>query len=201
MKFVYKGKYDGKEESLPQREHPEGYVPYKEPTSMKKLAVIANGLALGITALCIWAAVARVGYDFSEFIVGEFSDIFWFWLGMIASLVAMIPHEFLHMLCFKEEVYMYQNLKQGMLFVVGIEDMSKARFIFMGLLPNIVFGLIPFIIFMINPHLLFFGALGVFSIGAGAGDYLNVFNTLVQVPKGAKVYMSGMHSYWYIPKK
>ena len=92
---------------------------------------------------------------------------------------------------------MYTNLKQGMMFVVGTEDMSKTRFVMMSLCPNIVFGFIPFIIFLISPNLTILGTLGALAIGMGAGDYYNVFNALVQVPKDAKIYMSGFHSYWY----
>lgn len=88
-----------------------------------------------------------------------------------------------------------------MLFVVGTEDMSKARFCFMSLLPNIVFAFIPFVIYMINPSLTFFGSLSVFSISAGVGDYLNIFNALTQVPKGSRIYLSGMHTYWYKQNK
>lgn len=43
------------------------------------------------------------------------------------------------------------NLSQGLVFVVGTEDMSKFRFIWMCLCPNIFLGLIPYIIFLIFP--------------------------------------------------
>ena len=33
------------------------------------------------------------------------------------------------------------------LFAVGPEDMSKGRFIFMSLLPNVVFGIIPYLVY------------------------------------------------------
>ena len=39
------------------------------------------------------------------------------------------------------------------------------------------------------------------SFPMGIGDYYNVFNCLTQVPKGGLVYMSGMHSYWYLPEE
>ena len=120
-----------------------------------------------------------------------------FWLGCIC----LVPHEFLHAIFFKKDVYMYTNLSQGMLFVVGQENMSKIRFCLMSLFPNIVFGFIPFIIYMINPSFKILGELGAFSIACGVGDYLNVFNALTQMPKGAKTYLSGMHSYWYMPEK
>ena len=68
------------------------------------------------------------------------------------------------------------------MFVVGPEDMSKVRFIFMSLLPNLVFGLIPYVIFLAFPEQRFLGTLGALCLGMGAGDYYNVFNALTQMP-------------------
>jgi predicted DNA-binding protein (MmcQ/YjbR family)/GNAT superfamily N-acetyltransferase len=48
-------------------------------------------------------------------------------LGSIFALLCAFPHELLHAICFKEDVYLYTNLKHGMLFVVGPETMSKRR--------------------------------------------------------------------------
>ncbi len=183
MKFHYAGTYNGDENSLPQREHPSGFVQFREP-EMKKFAVIMNILAIIITFVLIFIV---------SFISGKTPSF----AGIILALVSLVPHEFLHALCFKNDVFMYQNLKQGMLFVVGTEDMSKLRFIMMSLCPNIVFGFIPFILFLIFPNLIILGTLGALAIGMGAGDYYNVFNALIQVPKGAKIYNSGFHSYWY----
>ena len=112
----------------------------------------------------------------------------------------MVPHELLHALCFREDVYMYHNLKQGMLFVVGPEDMSKGHFVFMSMLPNIVFGFIPFTLFLVKPELRLLGIFGFLSIASGAGDYLNVYNALTQMPKGSRTYLHGFHSYWYLPE-
>ncbi|MDE5764629.1 MAG: DUF3267 domain-containing protein [Ruminococcus sp.] len=188
MKFHYAGKYNGDENSLPQREHPANSVPFREPQNMKMFSVIMNILAgiIVILFLLIASAVSEKGI-FS--LAGE--------LGILCFIITMIPHEFLHAVCFKDDIFMYQNLKQGMLFVVGTEDMSKSRFILMCLLPNIIFGIVPFIIFLIFPDMIFLGTLGAMAISGGAGDYLNVFNCLTQVPNGAKVYMSGMHTYWH----
>ena len=86
------------------------------------------------------------------------------------------------------------------MFVVGTENMSKTRFVLMSLCPNIIFGFVPFVLFLIFPSWTFLGTLGALAIGMGAGDYYNVFNCLTQVPKGGKVYMYGMNSYWFIPE-
>ena len=188
MKFHYAGKYNGDENSLPQRKHPENAMQFKEPENMNKLAVILNILAIIIILMLL--AVVSVLSEKKVFGTAGYG-------GMLCFLVSLIPHEFLHAICFKDDVAMYTNLIKGMLFVVGTEDMSKARFIFMCLLPNIIFGFIPFVIFLIFPDLIFLGTLGAMAISGGAGDYLKVFNCLMQVPKGAKVYMSGMHTFWH----
>lgn len=86
-----------------------------------------------------------------------------------------------------------------MLFVTGPEAMSKGRYIFMSLLPNLIFGFIPYIIAMIFPSLGFIGVFGAISISGGAGDYYNIFNAITQMPKGSKTYLHQFNSYWYMP--
>lgn len=190
MKIIYEGKYNGDENSLPNRPHRPNAVRFKEFDNMKTFAVVINIIALILTVILMAFAALRAGYK--AFNLGGM-------LGCIASLVTLFPHEFLHAICFKEDAHVYTNFKQGMLFVFGAEDMSKGRFIFMSLLPNLVFGFIPYLIFMIFPSVTFFGMLGALAIGMGSGDYMNVFNAIRQVPKNAKIYMYGFHSYWYMP--
>ena len=193
MKFHYMGKFDGNNDALPTREHEEGYVPFKEP-SAKKLMVVINVIAFVITVpLIIWVAAV-------DTLRGSI-HIISLWFALAAFFASIFPHEVLHALCFKSDVYMYTYLSKGACFVVGPELMSKPRFVFMCLLPNIVFGLIPFIIWLIFPGLTFFGYFGALAIGAGGGDYMNVVNCLIQVPRGAKTYMHGMNSFWVKTEK
>ncbi len=189
MKLHYKGKYNLDESSLPCREHPEGAVPFREAGDMKKLSLIANGLSIVMLILLLIPvfllyrkAVASAGV----------------WIGFAAPLLTLFPHELLHAVCFREDVYLFTNLRQSMLFVVGTESMSRAQFVFMSMLPNLVFGIVPYALsFAISlPGLAVFGAM---CTSMGAGDYYNVFHALTQMPRGAKTYMSGMHSYWYLP--
>ena len=155
---------------------------------MNRLAWILNGLSILIAAF-----VLIIYYRLS----GSFLDP----LGVILTVIVMVPHEFLHALCFEGDLYMYENLKKGMLFAAGPGTFSKAGFIFMCLLPNIVFGFIPFIIFLIDPSQKLLGTLGAISIASGAGDYYNAFNALTQIPKGGRTYIHGMNSFWYMPEK
>ena len=188
MVFHYMGKYDLDPASLPCGEHEPNAVPFREPKDSKTLGLVANGIAFGLAIVTIGLLFIRGGFEA------------WSIIGALLAIVAAVPHEFLHAVCFREDVYMYTNLRHGMLFVVGPEKMSKGRFIFMSLLPNIVFGFIPFILFLIWPQLGVLGSLGAVSIPMGGGDYINVFNALTQMPKGARTYLYRFNSYWYMPE-
>ena len=186
-RFHFAGRYNGDPDSLITHEHEPGYVPFKEADNMNKLALILNiaSIIIAIVTLGIYFLCSHQSFSIP---------------GAILSVLVIVPHEYLHGLCFEGDVYMYENLKKGMFFVVGPGTFSKARFIFMCMLPNIVFGFIPFILFLIDPTQTLLGTFGALSISAGAGDYYNVFNALTQMPRGSRTYMHGMNSYWYMPK-
>lgn len=189
MKLIYEKEYDGNPTSLPGREHMPGAVKFKEFENSKSMAIFANVAACVIIILLIVVSILRFGREF------RFSMI-----GCILAFVILFPHEILHAVCFKGEVHLYTNWKQGMLFVVGTEDMSKGRFVFMSLLPNLVFGFLPFVIYLISGQKIL-GTLGTLAIGMGAGDYYNVFHALTQMPKGARTYLHQFNSYWYLPEE
>lgn len=187
MKLHYQGKFDLNPASLPHGEHQPGAVPFKEAEDSRTLGIYANLAAMGLLVLLMTILLFRWGFIvFRGFLP-----------GVILAVLAMFPHEILHALCFKEDVYLYTNLKQGMLFVTGPETMSKRRFIFMSLLPNIVFGALPFAAGLIFPGLSALGIMGAMALAMGAGDYYNVWNAATQMPKGARTYLYGFHSYWY----
>ena len=188
VKFHFAGRYNDDPESLITHPHEPGCVPFKEAPDMKKLSLIVNALALVIGVITIMTYM----------IVGRKPLEIWGW---VLFLVTLIPHEFLHALCFKGDVYMYENLKRGMLFVVGPGTFTKGEFVFMSMLPNLVFGFIPFLIFLIDPSHSILGTLGAIAISAGAGDYYNVFNAVTQMPRGARTYLHGTSSYWYMPEE
>lgn len=184
MKLHFMGRYSGNEDNLPTREHVEGAVQFKEP-EMKKFHIIINILAIIIFFILVYVMNIRAGDDI-------FNP-----LGILLSFLCTIPHEFLHAIFFKNDVYMYSNLHHGTLFVIGTESMGKIRYIIMCLFPNMILGWLPFISFLFCPSLSVLGTLGLVSTAMGAGDYLNVFFAITQIPKGCKTYLSGSHSYWY----
>lgn len=196
MKLHYEKTFNGDVTTLPQREHPEGAVKFREPDDPAKLSLIANGGALVLFVLTFAGLVLRVLHTPTD---GEVDFLLAFMVGATLSLLSMFPHELLHASCFRGDVYLYTYLKKGMLFVVGPEDMTRGRFVFMSMLPNLVFGFVPYILFLIHPAWTILGVFGAISIPSGFGDYFNVFNCFTQVPKGGIVYLSGFHSYWYMP--
>ena len=193
MRLHYKGKYDLNPESLPHGQHIPGAVPFKEAKDSKQLSLIANAASVVIMVLLAVPAYLRC----REFLWASPLQMMF---GAIASMLILFPHEILHALCFKEDVYLYTNWKQGLLFVVGPETMSKGRFIFMSLLPNLVLGIIPYLIGIIFPNQVFAVVLGILATGMGAGDYYNVLNALTQMPKGSRTYLYQFSSYWYMPQ-
>ncbi len=190
MKLHYKGKFDGNEENLPkgELEKHKNAVKFKEFDSINKLIIVMNIVA-GVVVILLGAIyVLRAG---------SFANISL--IGMILACLVLYPHEFLHAICFKGDVEMY--VMGGGAFVTGTETMSKYRFIFMSMLPNVIFGFIPFILFLIFPNLHILGTLGVMAISMGVGDYYNVFNAVTQMPRGARCFMEKQNTYWYMPEE
>ena len=194
MKLIYKSEYDGNPDHLPTNGIKEGSVKFKEIDDITKAGLLFNVIAAIIMIILI--IILMIRYSFLTII-----DSPAFMIGVIGSLVVLFPHELLHALCFKEEVYLYTAWKKGMVFVLGLEPMTKKRFIFMSLLPNLVFGFIPYFLALTIPQLSFLGVFGALCIGMGAGDYYNVFNALTQMPKGSYAYMHKMNTYWYVDEK
>ena len=188
MKLIYKGKFNGDVNSIPHNEHLPNARKFNETASdMKRFGIMINSFSFLVTA-CLFGLFCYISGIKSFKIEASFLALF-----------LLLPHEFLHAICFRDKVYLYTNFKNGLIFITGPETMSKKRAIFLNLLPNIVFGVLPFLFYLLNPQLTFLGSLGVFTLGMGTGDYYNVFNILKQMPKGSRTYLYGTDSYWYLP--
>ena len=60
MKLIYKGKFDGNQDSLPCREHKQGAVAFKEAKTPAALAVIANIMCIVIMVVLAVGFVMRI---------------------------------------------------------------------------------------------------------------------------------------------
>ncbi len=202
MKLVYKGNYTG-EEQLPKGELPAGAVKFIEPETPEELTKTA--LRFAVPAVLSIGLVVLLSAVFSGGVKLNLLSPYLF-LGIGLFFFALLPHELLHAVCFGKdhEVELYIAPKNRMLFVVCVQPVSKRRFIFMSLLPNLVLGWAPLLAWAVLPYggahsnLLF--SFSVMAILGGIGDYLNVFNALRQMPKGSMQQLSGFNSYWFMPK-
>lgn len=181
--FKYMGEFKD-ENSLPTRVQ-EGAVMFKEP-DVKKFAIIANLLSFVLLIVLVIFTFFYAGRQYNTW-------------GAVVAILLLVPHEFLHAIWMKGEVFMYTSLKNMVLFVTSTEDLTKGRFVWMSLFPTICFGFIPYLLFIFNSAWTFWGYLGVFSVSMGAGDFCNVFLALTQMPNNSVTFLSGGHSYWYVP--
>ncbi len=195
MKFVMKGKFTSYED-LPDADLPENAVCYEEPGEMEEIAIASVKYSLLGFGLCLGAFFGKnIGDGFDVHIPALFA-------GWLASYLVLIPHELMHGIWYPNgaEVEIWSALRQGLLFVTSSAPVSRGRFLWMSLFPTLVFGIIPAALYIFLPvswwtdFLFGFGASNVMH---GGGDFLNIHNTLQQVPKKAMVANSGIHTYWW----
>ena len=200
MKLIWKGKYS-EEHQLPKADLPDNAVKFKEPETPAKLNLAASIFIIPVFIIILLTGIVKaVVYPDAPLGV-SFNT-----LGILLAFATVIPHELLHAVAFPKqaEVQLWYSPKNLMAFVYSSCPMSKLRFIFLSLLPNVVFGFIPLILWVTAPfesiritETLF--SFATFSLLFGVGDYLNVYNAVTQMPKNSITQLSGFHSYWYLP--
>ncbi len=196
MKLIFKGKFTSYD-ALPKGELPENAVAFREPKTMVGINLMALLFALPV-AIVMFILLSMFG---GSEMYGRYNLC-----GLVIALALVPLHEYIHALfCGKNaEVYMYYSLKHYMMFVLTLTPMTKARFIVMSLMPSLILGWLPFLAgLLICPSADIGGILmaaGIFGAIMGCGDYMNMFNAAVQMPKGSLTQLLGMHSYWFMPE-
>ena len=202
LKLIWKGKFNGVED-LPIGELPKNAVRFEEPESAEELAKETRRFLIPVVIFLIIVIFLRIKIN-GFFGVSDVINIF----GIILIPFSILPHEYLHAIFFPKdaEVEMWYSIKQRLALVTSTTAITKKRFIFLSLFPNIVFGFLPLIIWIFIPSYMSFisGILftfGFISLIMGVGDFMNIFNTIKQVPKGAMTQISGFNSYWFFKEK
>ncbi|TPG00238.1 DUF3267 domain-containing protein, partial [Clostridium perfringens] len=198
MKLIWKGKFNGVED-LPIGELPKNAVRFEEPESAEELAKETRRFLIPVVIFLLIVIFLRIKIN-GFFGVSDVINIF----GIILIPFSILPHEYLHAIFFPKdaEVEMWYSIKQRLALVTSTTAITKKRFIFLSLFPNIVFGFLPLIIWIFIPSYMSFisGILftfGFISLIMGVGDFMNIYNTIKQVPKGAMTQISGFNSYWF----
>ncbi|EJT6612660.1 DUF3267 domain-containing protein [Clostridium perfringens] len=202
MKLIWKGKFNGVED-LPIGELPKNAVRFEEPESAEELAKETRRFLIPVVIFLLIVIFLRIKIN-GFFGVSDVINIF----GIILIPFSILPHEYLHAIFFPKdaEVEMWYSIKQILALVTSTTAITKKRFIFLSLFPNIVFGFLPLIIWIFIPSYMSFisGILftfGFISLIMGVGDFMNIYNTIKQVPKGAMTQISGFNSYWFFKEK
>ncbi|EHK2441555.1 DUF3267 domain-containing protein [Clostridium perfringens] len=202
MKLIWKGKFNGVED-LPIGELPKNAVRFEEPESAEELAKETRRFLIPVVIFLLIVIFLRIKIN-GFFGVSDVINIF----GIILIPFSILPHEYLHSIFFPKdaEVEMWYSIKQRLALVTSTTAITKKRFIFLSLFPNIVFGFLPLIIWIFIPSYMSFisGILftfGFISLIMGVGDFMNIYNTIKQVPKGAMTQISGFNSYWFFKEK
>jgi len=196
MKLKYKGMLK-KDEPLPIWPLPENAVRVREPESFQKITLVS--LLFILPALALVAVITM----FSCLLHGGHTSVGFSWLGLVASFLVMIPHEYLHAVCFGKGsiVEMYFLPQSGNMAVTSARAISKRRFIFMSLFPGLVLGWTPLLTWAMLPYNSLSHPLYTFAIITAAvqsaGDNFGVYNIIQQVPKGGMMQMSGNNPHWF----
>jgi len=200
MKLTYRGTYKDPEQ-LDKGILPENAVKFIEPEDPAQLNIAAAKFlipAFILVAILVVISFLIHGELFSGFSYTNFL------IAFVLAFLTLLPHEYLHAVCFGKgaKVDMYIIPKQMMVFVYSTQPITKFCFIFLSLLPNVVFGWIPMLAWVALPPSQISSSLFIFAamtISFGAGDYLNTYNAIRQMPKGSMQQLSGFHSYWFMP--
>lgn len=193
MKIEYKGviNYSDQTEVLT----PENAVKYIE--SFDKTGKTTGKILYSLLAMLFPAALLIIRY----LVESELPFVFNL-LGCAIGCVLLLPHELLHGICFpkKAHVELYQMISPSKMFVAANEPMSRGRYIFMRLFPNLILGIAPLIIWMcISPETYLaktFFSIGFINVVAGVEDYMNITKTMRFTPPFSQIYVSGLKTYY-----
>jgi len=192
----YRGKYI-KESQLNKDKLPSNAVIFKEPNSITSALLLGSIISLPIMICMTIGLVLKIG-SINNIKLGVYIAL------PILVIILSLLHEIIHGLCFPKEFEkeIWVKFNEGALFVYCNKQVSKKRFIWVCVSPNLILGFIPFLLFIIgvfdfnNNISNLVGLISWSMTLGGIGDYLNIYNAVKQVPKNAYVFNYGFHSFW-----
>lgn len=199
----FKGNYIAEKDLIQGQKLPQNAVQFREGETVQDAFMTGFFLMLPIMSVIIATSVQRC-LQVQRHLTFSGRTIIAVVIVIVSIWLLTYIHEIIHGLLYprgsKKTIWRYS--KNGMFFVYCDAHVSKKRFIIINIVPSIILGIIPFIAWTMFMHYLsveyIIGTMFIvwYMTFMSMGDYTNVYNSIRQVPKDAKIFNYGMHSYW-----
>ena len=206
MPVKYMGEYKSEKKLRSAEVIPYGGTPLKQ-------GKLSNG-TLGTLLMLIPVVPMALAAVYRLLDAGAFSEGGKMYIiAAVIALVISVGLEYLHELIHasfyprEAEVGIWKLDRSGRRFVYCETPISRTRFLLMSVTPMILLGILPYILWYIAaPHILpeasmMAAAVFIYMTAGCSGDLCNIFLTLQQVPRGAKMFTWGLMTYWFEDKR
>ncbi len=203
LNITYMGKFENEKQLIGNDKLPQKAIQFKE--GKKREDIYNLGFILGspiiipiiiITILRIQGIDGHINLNLKTGIIIA--------VAILVNYILKFLHEYIHAILYpiKSEKTIWKYTSKGAYFIYCNTKISKIRFIVISLAPMIILGIIPFVVWLfiadkieLTISLVYVFLTWIMTFFA-MGDLVNVYNTIKQVPKNAKVFNYGLHSYW-----
>lgn len=201
----YMGYYKEESQLINDATLPAGAVQFKEGDNLSSIFILGAMVGMPFILSIIFLAYFKMkevnyGYTFELNSV----TIITYLVACLIMVASLFVHEFIHAILFplKAEKTIWFYPQQGALFVYCNALVSKIRFVVICLAPAFILGVIPFVFWYVfakqiqMPYSYAIVVISIANVVASVGDFANVYNAIRQVPKGAKIFNYGFHTFW-----
>lgn len=201
--IVYRGNFQTENQLVNDDELPEKAVAFKEGKELNDLFNLGFILELPVIIPIMFLTIFKI-QSMEGHIVFNIKTIFIVAVAFLVNYILKFIHEYIHAILYpiKSEKTIWKYTSNGAYFIYCNTKISKLRFIVISLAPMILLGIIPFVFWLFIADKIDLTISVVYVIMTwimvffAMGDLANVYNTIRQVPKNAKVFNYGLHSYW-----
>lgn len=201
--FKIKGKFKSEDELINGKQLPDGAIQFKEGDSLQDAFIKGLLIGLPLFVVMIVSMIFRLRNVNYKLEMNIQTGITFATMIIILGILPYV-HEFIHGFFYplSAEKAIWKLQEQRAYFVYCDETVSKERFIVLSIAPAIILGIIPFVGVLIFAESISAACIiatwivSLIMTVMAIGDFANIYNAIKQVPKGAKVFNYGMHTYW-----
>lgn len=201
--FKIKGKFKSEDELINGKQLPDGAIQFKEGDSLQDAFIKGLLIGLPLFVVMIVSMIFRLRNVNYKLEMNIQTGITFATMIIILGILPYV-HEFIHGFFYplSAEKAIWKLQEQRAYFVYCDETVSKECFIVLSIAPAIILGIIPFVGVLIFAESISAACIiatwivSLIMTVMAIGDFANIYNAIKQVPKGAKVFNYGMHTYW-----